>query len=429
MIRLFVLAHDVPFMARAIRIWEEGDAAIVELKALVQDARRHLLAGDNQAAAVRTLAERAPELNQRLTRLEREFSDQLGQASHIVQRSLLGLNLLIATLLATMGSRYIRRSLRAQRQREAEISGLLQAVTEAVLTVDREHRVVMFNRAAESLFGVSAAAALAAPVDRFILSGLPALADVLPPGASEAVHELSGLHADGRPLHLEASLAQLKTARGLRTTIVCRDVTGQRAQRERERSQLVRHNMELARKAYTDALTGLPNREALEQHLDDKLAEAQRSGAPLSVLFLDLDGFKAVNDTLGHLAGDELLRMASVRLRDAVRRQDEVFRVSGDEFVVVVADDVGPATAQSLAERVLAAVREPYRLGEADTRVTVSVGVANHPHDGTDARSLLLAADAAMYRAKQRGKNGYQIGAAVAGAGHGLENASPAPPA
>src|SRR5262249_28408563 len=109
------------------------------------------------------------------------------------------------------------------------------------------------------------------------------------------------------------------------------------------------------------------------------------------------------------------LKQVSQRLRDAVRRQDEVFRVSGDEFVVVVTDDVGPATAEALAKRMMAAVRKPYRLGDATAHVTASVGGANHPDNGTDPRSLLLAADASMYRAKQSGKDAFHIGAPTAG--------------
>nr|WP_281375238.1 EAL domain-containing protein [Aquabacterium terrae] len=290
------------------------------------------------------------------------------------------------------------------------MTGLMRAVHEAVVTVDRAQRIVLFNRAAEQLFGCASDAARGSPVDRFIPGGLPGTARAPASGTLEAMHELTGLHADGRAMGLEVSFGALDAADGPRTVIVCRDVTAQREARERERSLLLRRNTELARKAHTDALTGLLNREALELHLSDTLAGAQGRGDPVSVLFLDLDGFKAVNDRHGHFMGDELLRQAAERLRDAVRRQDEVFRIGGDEFVMVLAGDVEPGKAEALAQRILAAVRRPYGLGGATVNLTVSVGIAHYPDNGSDGRSLLLAADAAMYRAKQSGKNGYHVG-------------------
>lgn len=408
MIRLFLVAHDVPFMARAIAIWSEGDAAIAALHARVDAARRAVQAGRADAPEVVALVDLLPAANARLTLLERRFSDELGLAARLVHRLLLAGNLAIAALLAVTGSRYIRRTLHAIQQREAETVALMHAVHEGVLTVEADGRVVLFNRAAERLFGCEADAALGAPLDRFIREGLPALPGPLPAEAIGTVHELTGVRADGAVLHLEASLAQVRTAGGLRTTLLCRDVTGQRQARERERAQLLQRNAELRRKAYTDPLTGLPNREALERHLADALAHPP-ADQPVSVLFLDLDGFKAVNDTHGHPGGDEVLRQVAQRLREAVRRQDEVFRISGDEFVILVTQDATPATAEALARRALAAIREPYAVGRATARVTVSVGLASFPEDGTDARSLLRAADAAMYRVKQSGKDDYRV--------------------
>lgn len=414
LIRLFIWAHDVPFMARAIKVWSEGDTALTELRTQVERARERIRAGDLDATDVRLLPTLVPRWNPRLTQMERDFSDELGKASRLVQKLLLGLNLLTSGALAFTGGRYIRRTLRAQRQRETEMMDLVRGVGDGLLTVDGEHRVVLFNRAAEQLFGCTAAEAKGMPVARFIEGGM-SHRDIpiapIAPGTAESVHELKGRHTSGRALFLEASLAPLHTAQGRHTTIVCRDVTERHEAREQERSQLLQRNAELTRKANTDALTGLPNREALTHHLEDALVAAQRGGAPFSVLFLDLDGFKAVNDTHGHLGGDELLRQVATRLREAVRRQDEVFRVSGDEFVVAVADDVDTQASEILAQRVLAAVRQPYLLGDATAHITVSVGVAHYPDNGDDARSLLLAADASMYRAKQSGKNSYHVGA------------------
>ncbi|WP_236829406.1 GGDEF domain-containing protein [Blastococcus sp. KM273128] len=151
-----------------------------------------------------------------------------------------------------------------------------------------------------------------------------------------------------------------------------------------------------------DALTGLPNRVLFMERLETALAGAGPGGGP-GVLFCDLDGFKAVNDSLGHAAGDELLRQVSARLRAAVRPGDTVGRLSGDEFAVVLPDLAGPGDARALADRIRACFDEPFRLEGTPVRVGTSVGVAvPGPGGGRDADALLREADAAMYREKQR---------------------------
>jgi diguanylate cyclase (GGDEF)-like protein/PAS domain S-box-containing protein len=416
MIRLFVHARTVPFMARAIRIWTDADDTLAVLRTLVETARQDVYRKRPQSPAMRDLATRIPALNERLTGLERDFSEQLGQASHLIQRLLLGANLCIAAFLWCLGALYVRRTLRMQRRREAEMTELVSAVGDVVLTVDGDRRVVLFNRAAEHLFGCPADIARGSPVSRFLQGQLPdpALDPIL--GGPESLRPFDGRRADGSTVSLEASLSSWNTARGAQVTIVCRDVTERQSAREHERAQLAQRNLELEHKAYTDALTGLPNREALEQRLQDTLEEAQHGAGPLSVLFLDLDGFKAVNDTHGHHAGDDLLRQAADRLRRAIRRQDEVFRVSGDEFVVVLTKEVERGTGEALAERVLVSMRRAYTLGGAAVRLTASIGIAYWPDHGSDSRSLLRAADASMYLVKQGGKDAYHVGALGMGA-------------
>jgi len=303
MIRLFVWGQHVPFMARAIRTWTEGDEVIAELRALVDSAHERIVRGHGDRVDLAALAEQASDLNDRLTRLEREFSDQLGEAARLAQGLLLGLDALLGIGLSWLGARHIRASMQAQRQKDAAVADLA------------------------------------------------------------------------------------------------------RAAQERERRDLAHRNLELERMAYTDSLTGLPNREALEHRLERALAISRLDDVPLAVFFLDLDGFKSVNDSFGHLAGDRLLKEAATRLRASLRRQDEVFRVSGDEFVVIVTEEAADSALRATTDRLLAALRQPYDLGDALARVTASVGVARHPENGADARALLLAADASMYRAKQSGKD------------------------
>jgi diguanylate cyclase (GGDEF)-like protein len=153
-----------------------------------------------------------------------------------------------------------------------------------------------------------------------------------------------------------------------------------------------------------DALTGLPNRVLFLDRLEKALADVG-PGTHVGLLFCDLDRFKAVNDTLGHAAGDELLRQVAARLLGAVRPGDTVGRLSGDEFAIILPGLVGPGDAQHLADRVGECFTEPFRLEGRDVEVGTSVGVAMHDDDsyGT-AEQLLREADTAMYRDKQRGR-------------------------
>ena len=165
--------------------------------------------------------------------------------------------------------------------------------------------------------------------------------------------------------------------------------------------QRIRHQ------AYHDALTGLPNRTRFGEHLEEALRRSKRTGAPLALLFLDLDLFKRVNDSLGHDAGDELLRLAAERIRRAVREADMLFRMAGDEFTVLLEDVRGAEEAAMVAARVLDGVGEPLSLGDHQLAITASIGIALYPNDDTVAARLVKAADAAMYRAKELGRNRY----------------------
>jgi diguanylate cyclase (GGDEF)-like protein/PAS domain S-box-containing protein len=159
-----------------------------------------------------------------------------------------------------------------------------------------------------------------------------------------------------------------------------------------------------------DALTGLPNRALLNDRLMQAILYAQRYDRWVTVVFIDLDNFKFVNDSLGHNAGDELLKIVARRMVDCVRGTDTVVRLGGDEFVILLFDqpksaDVAAATLQ----KIRAAIADPIRVDGHDLQVTCSIGLANYPNDGTDADALLANADAAMYRAKEIGRDNFQF--------------------
>ena len=163
---------------------------------------------------------------------------------------------------------------------------------------------------------------------------------------------------------------------------------------------------ELAR---IDSLTGLPNRNMFLAEIERAIARTRRHGLPFAVCFIDLDRFKSINDTLGHAAGDQLLREMAGRLRGVLRTTDLVARLGGDEFVVLLEGTAGVADLGVIGNKMLAALSEPLTLGPALVQLSGSIGISCHPADGDDAATLLRHADAAMYLAKSRGKNNVQI--------------------
>ena len=176
--------------------------------------------------------------------------------------------------------------------------------------------------------------------------------------------------------------------------------------REQETQRLA--NEERIRyQAYHDPLTGLPNRASFAEHLDEGIRRSKRFGWALAVMFLDVDRFKRVNDSLGHEAGDWLLRLAASRLQGCIRESDMLFRMGGDEFTVLLENVKGPEEAAAVAGRMLQAIAEPMELAHHELTATVSIGIALYPKDDETGERLVKSADTAMYRAKELGRNRY----------------------
>jgi diguanylate cyclase (GGDEF)-like protein/PAS domain S-box-containing protein len=174
-------------------------------------------------------------------------------------------------------------------------------------------------------------------------------------------------------------------------------------------SDLVQSRMQLTHLAQHDPLTDLPNRLLFQDRLQHALARARREHGLLAVLFLDLDRFKHINDSQGHATGDRLLVEAARRLRGAVRGEDTVARMGGDEFIILVEDLRHEEDAAHLAQKLLQALALPYRLDRQDYFVTCSIGISLYPRDGVDGETLVSNAEAAMYRAKAQGRNAYEF--------------------
>lgn len=160
--------------------------------------------------------------------------------------------------------------------------------------------------------------------------------------------------------------------------------------------------------AYNDDLTDLPNRKALDRHIEKALARSKRHEHNFTLMFIDLDDFKKVNDTMGHEAGDVLLKEVVNRLQDCIRDEDLISRIGGDEFIVVF-EETNKAIIEEIAERIIERVALPYFIHEQEAKISLSIGVSMYPDDGIDKETLIDHADKAMYYAKNNGKNNYKI--------------------
>jgi diguanylate cyclase (GGDEF)-like protein len=207
------------------------------------------------------------------------------------------------------------------------------------------------------------------------------------------------IRRDGLKIAIEDSVAPIHDREGNETgaVVVFRDVSAARAMA-----------LQMSHSAEHDFLTGLPNRMLLKGRVDQAIALARRHSKQVAVLFLDLDGFKHINDSLGHAIGDKLLQSVAKRLVDCARTSDTVSRQGGDEFVVLLSEVQQAEDAATAAMRMLQAVAEAHSIDGHDLHVTMSIGVSVYPDDGLDSETLIKSADTAMYQAKENGRRSYQ---------------------
>jgi len=285
----------------------------------------------------------------------------------------------------------------------------LNSIGDAVICTAISGDVTFLNLVAEKMTGWSRQEATGRPMAE-VFQILDAVSrDTIPSPMEKAVEQNRPVHLpsnctligrDGFEIPIEDCASPIHDREGRVTgaVIVFRDVSAARTMA-----------IQLAHSAEHDFLTGLPNRMVMNDRVNQAITLAPRHMKKVAVLFLDLDGFKHINDSLGHPIGDKLLQSIGKRLADCVRGSDTVSRQGGDEFVVLLSEVEHSEDAAITARRMLSAVAEPHTIGHHDLRVTTSIGVSVYPDDGLDAETLIKNADTAMYQAKENGRQSYQF--------------------
>ena len=285
----------------------------------------------------------------------------------------------------------------------------LNSISDAVLNIDINGKVTYLNAVAEYMTGWTGREALGRPITEVLqlidaATRTPVQSPLEQVLKQDRVVGLSAncllLRRDGHECAIEDVAVPVRDRRGnvSGAVMVFHDISQAQAM-TKKMSHLAQH----------DFLTDLPNRILLVDRLNHGIAIAQRHNGKIAVLFLDLDGFKHVNDTFGHMIGDQLLQSVARRLTACVRNSDTVSRQGGDEFVIMLTDDVHEQDIILIAEKILGALAAPYNVEHLELQVSASIGIALYPADGQDSEVLIKHADTAMYHAKSSGRNCFQF--------------------
>lgn len=288
------------------------------------------------------------------------------------------------------------------KQSEARFRSLFENVEKIpVQGYDRDHRVIFWNKASENLYGFSSEEAVGRRLEDLIVppemrgAVMKSIDEWIQNGVPAPAKELVLQTKSGNPVSVFSSHTMLANSFG-DMEMYCIDID----MTERKKADEV-----IWRQANFDPLTGLPNRRMLHDRLEHDLKKAHRSNLKLALMFLDLDRFKEVNDTLGHDMGDALLRDASRRIVSCVRETDTVARLGGDEFTVILDELHNPGDVERVTQDILAKLATPFDLGNEVAYVSASIGVTLYPDDAAEIEDLFKNADQAMYAAKHQGRN------------------------
>jgi diguanylate cyclase (GGDEF)-like protein/PAS domain S-box-containing protein/hemerythrin-like metal-binding protein len=304
------------------------------------------------------------------------------------------------------------------RESEMRTRTILNTALDAFICMDSAGFVTGWNAEAEKLFGYAHTEALGKNLSDLIIP--PAYRDAHQRGLSHFIKtgegqrvgsrvEITALRKDGSEFAAELSVTAINKGKEVFFSAFMRDIT--------ERKQV---ESKITYLAFHDKLTALPNRELFYDRLSHAISQARRRHDKLALFFLDLDGFKAVNDDYGHEAGDTVLKAVAMRLQACVRGADTIARLGGDEFTVILSEVEKPDDVNNIAEKILQKLSEPVLLhGVQKCAIGVSIGIALFPDDGYELDKLVSAADGAMYESKARGKNTYTYAGGESGSGAG----------
>ncbi|MHB8841672.1 MAG: sensor domain-containing protein [Candidatus Aquicultor sp.] len=285
---------------------------------------------------------------------------------------------------------------------EEYMEQLYMVIPSAIFTVDTNRIITSFNRKAEEVTGYSSNEALGQSCAVFAMDTCTKTCNLFTPDVVKPIlgKECIIKRKDGEKRILSKNADLIKDADGnvIGGVESFEDIT------ERKKTEEVLNYM-----AYYDTLTGLPNRTTFTSRLNLALSNAYHTKGMIAVMFLDLDNFKAMNDTLGHTVGDQLLQDVGARLEDCLRESDLVARLGGDEFTVLLTGISSAKDVSGIARNVINALKPPFSFDGRELYVTTSIGASLYPYDGKDSQTLLRNADMALYRAKEQGRNSFQL--------------------
>ena len=406
MITLYRRFRSFAPVQQATFLWERADGHIDDLATVARELKAAGKTLDDAARDEKVM--RITRLNTTLGRLEDAISATLGEAQRAAQSILLAGMLSLAAVLLIAGimvsQRFVAQNEKLQetlRESEAQLRHLIESAPMPLLIVRagdqqmiyaNERALQQFALNVDSLQGRSLADF---HVDPEIRSALP---EALSRHGSVRDYEVHLKDFNGREFWLLLSAQPIRYGGIVGLLVALANIDDRKRMQE-----------DMRKKAMHDQLTGLPNRASFLESLDRAVRKARRRQGLFSVLFVDLDHFKAVNDTLGHGAGDQLLQRVSERLSSAVRESDLVARMGGDEFVVLIEEHRGPEEVMIVAQKILTFLERPVLLDGREVSVSGSVGIASFPDDGDEVETLMKNADAAMYQAKERGRNNFQF--------------------
>lgn len=314
----------------------------------------------------------------------------------------------LATLAEIIGTLLMREQMNTRLETsEQRFRAVTETAQDAIIAIDSIGSVTYWNPAATQIFGYTKDEAagknvhewLAPP--RYRAEAAAGMREFAKTGRGKAVgktQERAAFRKDGVEFPIELSVSGITRGSDWSAVAIIRDITA----RKLAEGQLIRM-------ARFDLLTGLANRSAFVEELQQAIALTHRGSKNFAVLYLDLDHFKDVNDTLGHPIGDRLLQLLAQRFRKIVRASDTVARFGGDEFALIATDVVEPEDAAALAEKVLKSISEPFSIQGNEIRIGASIGISVHGADSPDAEALLSHADVALYRAKSDGRGSYKF--------------------